>query len=239
MFRGCRLFVRSILRSGPRGAAHRSRHLARRSRLVAGSGLAPDRAYGRRGGDPPTGRGEQLLAQRWPGSKLLWVHRGQQASWARTCYEAEGRLFSTGGPLTYGLVPHESEWFWSLALGINNYQRVCIDIEKVIARASRASLSQDGFARPARMPYSRRGSRFASCPRSLMRSTGSHEVSTNSRTPTCSVTSSRALQPNRRLRPRRRFPPDSTTGQRPRHVKRPAAPPYVRWRPRGRIRLIA
>ncbi len=85
----------------------------------------------------------ELLARRWPESKLLWVHRGQQASWALKCFEAEGRWFSTGGPLTYGLMPHEGEWFWSLAIGTTNYQRVRIDIERVIARASQEGLSQD------------------------------------------------------------------------------------------------
>ena len=85
----------------------------------------------------------ELVTRRWPGSKLIWVHRGQQASWAHKGYEAEHRLFSTGGPLTYGLMPHEGEWFWSLAIGTTNYQRVHLEIENLIAQATRAGLSQD------------------------------------------------------------------------------------------------
>jgi hypothetical protein len=52
-----------------------------------------------------------------------------------------GRLVATGGPLTYGLVPLNDQWFWCLWVGSENYQRVRLDAALIVRQADQAGLS--------------------------------------------------------------------------------------------------
>jgi hypothetical protein len=89
------------------------------------------------------------IREHWPNVGMDW--RGDEPqllrSGAVTDFQRSGRLVTTGGPLTYGLVLSGDESDWYIGVGARNYQRVPLDSAAIIRRADQAGIS-DQWTRP-------------------------------------------------------------------------------------------
>lgn len=83
------------------------------------------------------------IRELWPDRPLAW--RGKDSSALRTAaraeYKTRHRIIGTGGPLTYGLVPFDEDWVWSISVGSANYERVPLDPAETVRQADRMELS--------------------------------------------------------------------------------------------------
>jgi len=84
----------------------------------------------------------ERLRELWPNGLLAWVGRDPVAlrKSAETEYQRSGRLVTTGGPLTYGLVHDAGRWQWSLAVGNAEFRQIPLDATLVAAKADAAGL---------------------------------------------------------------------------------------------------
>jgi hypothetical protein len=71
----------------------------------------------------------------WPGEESKALEKTALA-------RLQGRLglTVTAGPLSYGLVHYDGQWWWSVALGTQNFQRVLLDAVELIRAADFAGL---------------------------------------------------------------------------------------------------
>ena len=83
----------------------------------------------------------RLLKDRWPHSEMNFSGTAPLRKHVFNKFKDSGRLVATGGPLTYGLVPRNGEWFWSISVGVENFQRVPLDGAAIVHRADEAGLS--------------------------------------------------------------------------------------------------
>lgn len=85
------------------------------------------------------------LRRRWPEAGMAWKgdRPADLETYALTSFEATGEFTTTGGLLTYGLVPSGPTWAWSVRVGTLNYRRVPLEASTLIRRADDAGLSED------------------------------------------------------------------------------------------------
>jgi len=81
------------------------------------------------------------IAARWPSGEMNFVRSGALRTLALNHFKASSRLVATGGPLTYGLVPDNGGWFWTITVGSTNWQSVPLDPTQMICEADQAGLS--------------------------------------------------------------------------------------------------
>jgi hypothetical protein len=83
------------------------------------------------------------IREYWPTSEIAWSGKNpfKLKAAARTEYAERNRLIATGGPLTYGLVPFDRSWVWSISVGSVNYQCVRFDAGAIVRQADHMELS--------------------------------------------------------------------------------------------------
>jgi hypothetical protein len=83
----------------------------------------------------------QQLQHRWPGAEMNFSGPAPMRKQALNTFKDSGRLVAKGGPLTYGLVPRDDGWFWSMSVGSENYQRVLLNGAAIVRQADAVGLS--------------------------------------------------------------------------------------------------
>ena len=84
------------------------------------------------------------IRQLWPGTSLAWQDGALRSSLKRS-FEAERTLVTSGGPLSYGLMPTDTSWEWGLVVTTRKspYQRVTLDAQEMVRDADIGGLPQD------------------------------------------------------------------------------------------------
>lgn len=72
----------------------------------------------------------------WAGENSLALMASARAEYAKS-----NRVVATGGPLTYGLLPVDGNWMWSISVGSANYHRVRLDPAEIVRDADHKALS--------------------------------------------------------------------------------------------------
>lgn len=78
------------------------------------------------------------IATLWPEARptLHWIQVGALERQLTAMLPREHRMWTTGGPLGYGIEPHEGAWRWRITLGTGSrYRRIWVPSDTFLAKA--------------------------------------------------------------------------------------------------------